>query len=547
MQKPSIVQASAKLLLALAVKEIFPTVRLAGGGSNSFEFYYDFINLSETFDTKALEFIEDRLNRLLAEKVSFSTHEMVFENARKMFLQEKFTERASQLERFSGGLIPLVRIKNFWDVQDHPVLDHSSDIKAIKLLGFKKDTISLPNVKKIPIIRILGFAAETRDELKKKVKERPSLLEKQNFAKALKFGLVKEVEKAPPGVFIFENEGVEVLDRLNFFLKKTSLERGLSFFDLELVRKWRGKGSLKESLTPLDLLSLSGSIDELKEASSFFEIKRVEGDRPDFFKNSLYQPLFFHRDESYIFCSKEKLQTELNSSLQFIQENVNISGTESKWQFVRARSGKRGISLSEKLLETALVNTQVEWEEITSETAETSRIFLNYKDIFGDLWEGPFIEVLTQLENKKKDSSRESSVSLIRYSLLGSLERFLAFWLERHGSLPLALLPWHGRIEFHKEEFLPIAEKIQMEAIRQGVRLYIDRSSENLVKKVNSKIEIPFSVLISGQDKGQIALQAKGFSEEKLEVGEIIKRIAGALRTESVPTFLRDQRRYNKD
>ncbi|CDR33354.1 hypothetical protein [Criblamydia sequanensis] len=544
MKKPSIIQASAKILLALAVKEIFPKVRLAGGGSNSFEFYYDFINLSETLDAKALEFIEDRLNRLLNEKISFSTHEMVFENAKKMFLQEKFMERVAQLERCPGGLIPLVRVKNFWDVLDHPVLDHSGEIKAIKLLGFKNETIWLPEGKKTPVIRILGLAAETRDELKKKVKERSLHLEKQNFAKALKLGLVGEVEKAPPGVFLFKSEGVEVVDRLKNYLKKASEGRGLPFLDLELVRNW--KGNLKESLAPLDLLSLLGPIEGPNGTSSFFEIKRVGEHPPRFLKNSLYQPLFSYRDESYIFCSKEKLQAELNSSLQFIQENVNISGTESKWQFVRARSGKQRISLSEKLLETALVRSQVEWEEVTSETAETSKIILNYKDVFGDLWEGPFIEVLTQLGNSKGDSPRESSVSLIRYSLLGSLERFLAFWLERHGSLPLALMPWHGRIEFHKKEFLPIAEKIKMEAIREGVRLYIDRS-EDLTKKVNSKLEMPFNVLISGQDKDQITLQAKGFSEEKLEVREIIERIAEALRIESVPTFLRDQRRYNKD
>jgi threonyl-tRNA synthetase len=118
------------------------------------------------------------------------------------------------------------------------------------------------------------------------------------------------------------------------------------------------------------------------------------------------------------------------------------------------------------------------------------------------------------LKYADKDGSEQTPV-LVHFALLGSIERFLAAYIEHTaGRFPVWLAPEQVRLLTVNQETVTVefAEKIAMQARKLGLRLEIDNSNETVGKKIRAAelAKVPYTVVIG---------------EKEIAGGEVVPRI----------------------
>lgn len=143
-----------RCLLAAAVQDLFPEVRLLGGETTEPGFYYDFA-FPFVFAEHMLIQIEERMRQM---KPQFRVLEMVPESAAAFLEHKGLTERALEAKSSQNPLLGLVEWGNFADLVEGGCGPSSGSFKLIEALSHGSS------------IRIVGLATPSKDELKALVK-----------------------------------------------------------------------------------------------------------------------------------------------------------------------------------------------------------------------------------------------------------------------------------------------------------------------------------------------------------------------------------------
>ena len=128
-----ILRHSTSHVMAQAVKELFPTVKLTFGPSTENGFYYDF-DYDRTFTTQDLEMIEKRMSDIVAKDEPFILKEVSKEEAIKTFQELGETYKVEHLEELPGR-VSLYRQGSFLDLCGGPHIPSTGRIKAFRLLN----------------------------------------------------------------------------------------------------------------------------------------------------------------------------------------------------------------------------------------------------------------------------------------------------------------------------------------------------------------------------------------------------------------------------
>ena len=128
-----ILRHSASHVMAQAVKELFPTVKLTFGPSTENGFYYDF-DYDRTFTPQDLEMIEKRMSEIVAKDEPFIRREVSKEEAIKTFQGMGETYKIEHLEELPDH-VSLYRQGTFLDLCEGPHIPSTGRIKAFRLLN----------------------------------------------------------------------------------------------------------------------------------------------------------------------------------------------------------------------------------------------------------------------------------------------------------------------------------------------------------------------------------------------------------------------------
>lgn len=150
----SVLRRTAAEIAALAVFELYPDIRLIGGGETSVGFFYDFYFPHPVH----VEIIEEKMRQIVKERRPIRTIEMVPFSAREMLKKGRVFTRFEELE---GDLVELIQIGEFADLCEGPHLKNTAELAAFKLaaedLGEKE-------------MRLVGWCHGSKDELKRFLK-----------------------------------------------------------------------------------------------------------------------------------------------------------------------------------------------------------------------------------------------------------------------------------------------------------------------------------------------------------------------------------------
>ncbi|MFZ0768738.1 MAG: threonine--tRNA ligase [Acidimicrobiales bacterium] len=260
------------------------------------------------------------------------------------------------------------------------------------------------------------------------------------------------------------------------------------------------------------------------------------------------------QDDAHIFCTREQMAEEIESTLNFVLDLLRDFGLSEFYLELSTRPSEKS------------VGEDFEWEEAEATLASVAnRAGLDFAlDVGGGAFYGPKISVqardsigrthqlsTVQLDFQQPknfdatyvapDNSRQRPI-MIHRALFGSVERFIAILIEHYaGNLPTWLSPEQVRVLGVRNDHDDYAYEVAALLRQEGVRVNVEEASEPLGARVRkAKLEkIPYVVVVGDDDvaKGTLGVNARGSNdpERGVTLGAFSERLVEEIRNHASP------------
>ncbi|MDO9124851.1 MAG: threonine--tRNA ligase, partial [Deltaproteobacteria bacterium] len=192
-----ILRHSAAHVMAQAVKELLPSVKLTFGPSTEGGFYYDF-DYEKTFTPQDLESIEKRMEEIVKKDEPFIRNEIPKDEAILTFKKMGEDYKVEHMEDLPN-LVSLYRQGSFVDLCEGPHLPSTGKIKAFKLLSVS-GTYWRGDARNQVLQRIYGTAFPDSEGLKDYLHMLEEALKRDHRKLGRELDLFSLSEEAGPGL-----------------------------------------------------------------------------------------------------------------------------------------------------------------------------------------------------------------------------------------------------------------------------------------------------------------------------------------------------------
>ncbi|KAA3651478.1 MAG: threonine--tRNA ligase, partial [Bacteroidetes bacterium] len=216
---------SSAHLMAEALEEIYPGIKLGIGPPIENGFYYDVDAGDRVISSEDLPAIEKRMLELARQKNEYVRKEISKADAIKYFQEKDDEYKLDLLDRLEDGEITFYTQGNFTDLCRGPHIPHTGFIKAAKLLNvagayWKGDE------KNKQLTRIYGITFPKQKELTDYLE----LLEEAKKRDHRKLGKELELftfsQRVGQGLPLWLPKGAQLRDRLESFMKQAQVKAG---------------------------------------------------------------------------------------------------------------------------------------------------------------------------------------------------------------------------------------------------------------------------------------------------------------------------------
>jgi threonyl-tRNA synthetase len=565
------IRHSAAHVMAEAVVDLFPEVRLAIGPPIEDGFYYDFdLGKDErgkprTFSPEDMERIEARMHELLRENAAFEHTTMAVSEALQFFGNQPY--KVELIEDLAAGKVDemgnpttepaaevgIYRQREFVDLCRGPHVGRTRDIKAnaVKLLrtggAYWRGKEENPQLQ-----RIYGTAWHNKAELDEYLQrlEEARLRDHRRLGKQL--GLFHISPLVGSGLPLWLPKGAVLRETLESFLRQAQLERGYlpvitpHIGNLELYKTSGHYPYYKDSqYTPIKVdeeefllkpmncphhieiyrceprsyrdlpyrLAEFGTVYRYEKSGELTGLTRVRG---------------FTVDDSHLFVTPDQLEEEFIAVVDLIQY---VFGTMGFNDF-RARLGTndpasdkyagapemwaRGIAAIRNAADKLGLNYTVEEGEAAFYGPKLDFIF---RDVLKREWQLGTVQVdfllpeRFDLEYTGEDGHKHRPV-MIHRAPFGSMERFVGILIEHfNGAFPLWLSPVQSTVIPIADRHVEYARQVAAELKAAGVRVTVDDSSERMNRKIREAQlqKIPYMLVVGDKEAetGAVAVRTR--------------------------------------
>lgn len=565
------IRHSAAHVMAEAVVDLFPEVRLAIGPPVEDGFYYDFdLGKDEhgkprTFSPEDMERIEARMQELLRENAPFEHTTLPVDEALAFFAGQPY--KVELIEDLAAGKVDemgnpttepaaevgIYRQRDFVDLCRGPHVARTRDIKAnaVKLLR-TSGAYWRGDEKRPQLQRIYGTAWHNKAELDEYLHrlEEAKLRDHRRLGKQL--GLFHISPLVGSGLPLWLPKGAVLRETLESFLRQAQLERGYlpvitpHIGNLELYKTSGHYPYYKDSqYTPIKVdeeefmlkpmncphhieiyrseprsyrdlpyrLAEFGTVYRYEKSGELTGLTRVRG---------------FTVDDSHLFVAPEQLEEEFIAVVDLIQY---VFGTMGFNDF-RARLGTndpasdkyagspemwaRGIAAIRHAADKLGLNYTIEEGEAAFYGPKLDFIF---RDVLKREWQLGTVQVdflLPErfgLEYTGEDGQKHRPV-MIHRAPFGSMERFVGILIEHfNGAFPLWLSPVQAAVIPIADRHVEYARHVAAELKAAGVRVEVDESSERMNKKIREAQlqKTPYMLVIGDKEMeaGAVAVRTR--------------------------------------
>ena len=594
----SVLRHSAAHVLAQAVQDLFPGTQLGIGPPVKDGFYYDFLP-ERPFTPEDLTALEKRMEQIVRQRQRFSRRVVSEPDAREELAAEPFKlelvglkgpgesgdsasdEDGSSVEVGGAELTMYDNLAGeelVWkDLCRGPHLPTTRDIPAFKLM--RTAAAYWRGSEKNPMLqRIYGTAWESRDALKAHL----TMLEEAEKRDHRKLGNELDLFSFPDeigsGLAVFHPKGGIVRMEMEDYSRKRHAAAGYSFVNtphatkgalfetsghlqwyadgmyppMQLDRDAEGKGIdyyLKPMNCPMHNLIFRSRGRSYRELPlRLFEFGTVYRYEKSGVVHGMTRARGFTQDDAHIYCTREQMQGELTSLLDFVLSLLRDYGLTDFYLELSTRDD------SEKF-----VGAQQEWDEATEALTAAAassglelvpdpggaafygpKISVQARDAIGRTWQMSTIQVDFQLpqrfelEFQAADGTRQRPV-MIHRALFGSVERFFAVLLEHYaGAFPAWLAPVQVvGIPVHSD-YDGYLQDVGTRLREKGVRVEIDTSDDRMQKKIRNaqKSKVPFMLIAGEEDvsNGAVSFRYRdGTQENGIAIEDAVAQVVAAV------------------
>lgn len=529
-----VIRHSAAHVMAQAVQEIWPEVKVTIGPVIENGFYYDF-DSPFTFSPEDLERIEKKMYEILARNDEVVKETWPSELAVSTFEKMGETFKAEIIRDLGEQEVGIYRQGDWFDLCKGPHVQRIGQIKAVKVLSlagayWRGDE----NNKQLQ--RIYATAFHDKKALDEYLKNLEEAKKRDHRKLGKELGLFYFHPMSPGGPF-FAPKGAEIYNRLQGFIREKYLEYGYKevitpqIFDVELFHQSGHYENYRENMYFTKVEERDFSLKPMNCPSHcllYAQEKKSYRDLPwrvaDFGRlhryersgvmHGLTRVRTFCQDDAHIFCTVSQMQQEIRSFMQMLKEIYQTMGMNEFKIFLSTRPEKRMGSdeiwdRAEGALSEALKSLDLSFTVNPGDGAFYGpKLDIMFVDAMKRSWQLGTLQVdynlpeAFQLSYVGEDNSEHRPVMLHR-AVLGSLERFIGVYLEHTaGHLPVWLTPIQVAILNVSEKQSDYCKNLEETLKSKGLRVLNDTRGEKLGFKIREAQlqKIPYMLIIGDNE-----------------------------------------------
>ena len=563
-----ILRHSCSHILAKAVKELWPHVKLGIGPAIEDGFYYDF-ERAESFSEEDLSKIEEKMREIIKKDEPFIREELPNKEAEELFHKLKEDYKVELINNLAEDKVSVYRTGGgFVDLCRGPHIESSGKIKAFKLLSLAG--AYWHGIESNPMLqRIYGTCFETKNELDEYLKNLEEAKKRDHRKLGPQLGYFDIYhDEAGSGLVFYHPKGAILRRIIEDYEKDEHLRRGYQMVITPHIMRqelWQTSGHydfyrqnmytfqienkefvLKPMNCPGHILIYKSKLRSYRELPvRLFELGTVYRHEKSGVLHGLLRVRGFTQDDAHIFCSGEQLKDEIKKVIDFVFATMKDFGFADAAIELSTRP-KDSIGSDEdwdkatSALEDSLKEQGLEYEINSGDGAFYGpKIDIKLKDALKRKWQCATIQcdfALPQRFDLKyiDNEGKEKQPVMLHRVILGSLERFLGALLEHYAAaFPLWLAPVQAMIIPVRKEDEPYAGQVKERLILAGLRVELDASNETLTKRIrNAEVEKhPYIIVVGAKEakENKIALRKRGLGDQ----GQIgLEEFIGKTKTE---------------
>jgi threonyl-tRNA synthetase len=553
-------------VLATAVMELYPGVKISIGPPIEDGFYYDFDFPDGTKLTEDdFERVEEKMREHIRADEHFERTEVPVNEAIERFRsegQDYKVELIEDLVRDQGvDTVSLYRNGPFTDLCRGPHGPGTKRIKAMKLTSvagaYWRGDASNPM-----LTRVYGTAFASKDDLEQHLKRLEQARERDHRKLGRELSLFMLSDLSPGSPFWLP-KGTHIWNELTKLWRTTNVERGYLevrtpiLFDQEL---WKQSGhwhvyrdnmyftDVEDRKMGLKPMNCPGHCQIYKrELRSYRDLPLrlaeqglVHRHEPSGTLHGLLRVRHITQDDAHVFCTEEQIEEEAMRCLDFGFYIYEQFGLEPRLELSTRPDKRVGTEEMWDKAEAALART-LEKNGLDYDLNEGDGAFYGPKidahitDAIGRSWQLGTVQLdyympeQFELTYTGADNAEHRPV-MIHRALMGSFERFIGILIEHHaGEFPLWLAPVQAVVLPIADRHLDYARETATRLREAGLRVEVDERTESIGKKIREAEvqKLPYMLVVGDQEQEAGAVAVRRHREGDLgpeQVEEFARR-----------------------
>lgn len=558
-------------ILALAMKELYPSAKLAIGPTIEHGFYYD-VELDKPITPEDLPVIEARMREILKRDLPVMREMWNRAEAIAMFeargesYKAELIRNAPEDDTTERGKISLYRQgagdDAFIDLCRGPHAPHMSKITLAFKITRTSGAYWRGDSKNQMLTRIYGIAFANEKELKAHL----TMLEEAEKRDHRKLGRELDLfhlQEEAVGQVFWHDKGWTIYRNLeNYIRRKLQASNYIEVKTPILADRilWEKSGhwekfhehmfisaseektlAVKPMNCPCHVQIFNVGLKSYRDLPiRMAEFGNCHRNEPSGALHGLMRVRGFTQDDAHIFCTEDQITSETIAFCDLLKDVYRDLGfTEVRVKFSDRPEKRAGTDATwdkaEGALKDAVAEAGLEYTLNPGEGAFYGpKLEFVLRDAIGRDWQCGTLQVDFVLPERLdanyvgEDGGKHRPVMLHR-AILGSFERFIGILIEQYaGKFPLWLTPVHAVVCSITNEFDDYAYDVCKSLKAAGIRAETDTSNNKINYKVreHSMQKVPFVIAVGGREAEQKTVAIRRLGSEKQEVVSLDNAVA---------------------
>jgi threonyl-tRNA synthetase len=533
-----VIRHSAAHVMAQAVQEIWPDVKVTIGPVIENGFYYDFAS-PRPFTPEDLEKIEKKMEEVIARDYEVVREDWDNALAVKTFSDMKETFKAELIRDLGAKgekVVGIYKQGPWFDLCRGPHVQRLGQIKAVKVLSLA-GAYWRGDEKNAQLQRIYATAFNDKKDLTEHLKNLEEAKKRDHRKLGKELGLFHFHPLTPGGPF-FTPKGTIIYNGLTNFVREKYRQYGYQevitpqIFDVDLFHKSGHYANYRENMYFTKIDERDFSVKPMNcpghcllygsEHKSYRDLPwriadfgRLHRYERSGVMHGLTRVRTFCQDDAHIFCAMDQIQDEIRAFMTMLDDIYSTLGMNTYTVYLSTRPAARIGSdeywdFAEGALKKALTDLKLPFTVNPGDGAFYGpKLDIMFVDAIKRPWQLGTLQVdpnLPQAFDLKYIGSdnKEHRPVMLHRAILGSLERFIGVYLEHTaGHLPTWLAPVQVSALSVTDAQNDYCRELTDAMVAAGIRAHFDPRSEKLGFKIREAQlqKVPYMLVIGDKEK----------------------------------------------